>query len=219
MVVDADGAEIAAGIHVINIEQIKAARAMLDLSQRQLAKCAGVSIATLNNIERGVQTDPKISTMNAIQQALEARGITFTNAYEGVGVLLTPRKNNAVGATVLVVDDSKEDRALYKNWLGKAARKKYHIIEADNAHAGYGAFVKYRPDCIVLDFKMYGSDGFQLLAEMKRDHARLPPIIFVTGIHSEVLKESAERQGVHAYLDKKSVTKERFNEAIERALA
>jgi len=48
---------------------------MLGISQKQLAKKAGVAIATLNNIERGVQTDPKISTIKAIQGALEKDGI------------------------------------------------------------------------------------------------------------------------------------------------
>ncbi|MDR3448915.1 MAG: response regulator [Alphaproteobacteria bacterium] len=204
---------------MIHPEQIRAARAMLSLSQRQLAKKAGVSVATLNNIERGAQTDPKISTITAIQQALESRGVEFTNAYEGAGVLLKPMRNGDAGATVLIVDDSREDRLLYKNWLGKSAHKKYRVVEADNARSGYGAFIESHPDCIVLDFKMYGSDGFQMLAEMKKDHVRLPPIVFVTGLHNDVLKESAERQGVAAYLEKKNLTKERFHEAIERALA
>lgn len=192
---------------------------MLNLSQKQLAKKAGLSVATLNNIERGAQTDPKMSTLNAIRHTLEATGIEFTNAYEGIGVLLKPRKNHASDATVLIVDDSKEDRTLYRNWLGKSASKKYHVIEADSARAGYGAFVEHHPDCIVLDFKMYGTDGFQLLAEMKKDHGRLPPIVFVTGLHNDVLKESAEKQGVSAYLNKRNVTREGFYEAIERALA
>jgi len=98
-------------------KQIKAARAMLNLSQKQLAKKAGVSIATLNNIERGAQTDPKISTINAIQQALEAEGIEFAQVHDGISVLLKPKKNITSDATVLIIDDSKEDRTLYKNWV------------------------------------------------------------------------------------------------------
>jgi len=204
---------------VINLEQIKAARAMLSLSQRQLAKKAGVSIATLNNIERGAQVDPKISTIRAIQQALESKGIVFTNQYEGMGVLLKPMKNGMSNATILVIDDSKEDRTLYKHWLTKSDGKKYRIIEAEDARSGYSAFLEHRPDCIVLDFKMYGMDGFQLLAEMKKDYTRLPPIVFVTGLHNDVLMECAERQGVSAYIDKKNITREGFCETVERALA
>lgn len=57
--------------------QIRAARAMLDLTQADLAKRAGISKTGLNNIERG-SSDPKASTLRAIQQALELAGIEFT---------------------------------------------------------------------------------------------------------------------------------------------
>jgi len=207
------------GIVLISLEQIKAARAMLNLSQKQLAKKSGLSVATLNNIERGAQLDPKLSTMTAIREALEAKGIQFLDEYEGIGIRLKPQKNRTQGATILIVDDGKADRTLYKHWLGNAAGRKYRVVEADNARAGYGAFIEHRPDCIVLDFKMYGMDGFQMLAEMKKDHTKIPPIVFVTGLHNDVLRESAQRQGVCAYLDKKNVTKEGFYAAIDRALA
>jgi CheY-like chemotaxis protein/DNA-binding Xre family transcriptional regulator len=207
------------GVFVISLEQIKAARAMLNLSQKQLAQKAGLSVATLNNIERGVQLDPKVSTITAIQQALESKGIDFTDEYEGIGVRLKPSRSHAAINTILIVDDSVEDRTLYKHWLARAAGKKYRVVEADNARSGYGAFAEYRPDCIVLDFKMQGMDGFQLLTEIKKDHTKLPPVVFVTGLNNNTLKEGAERQGVSAYLDKKNMTKEGFYEAIERALA
>jgi light-regulated signal transduction histidine kinase (bacteriophytochrome) len=122
---------------VISLEQIKAARAMLDISQRQLAKRAGVSVATLNNIERGVQIDPKVSTIRAIQQALESQGIEFTDEYEGIGLRFKPVKGSAAINTILIVDDSKEDRTLYKHWLARASGKKYRVVEAEDARSGY----------------------------------------------------------------------------------
>ena len=61
----------------ISASQIRAARAMLAMKQSELAKLAGVSLATLNNIEREIG-DPRISTLNAIQQALETVGIMMT---------------------------------------------------------------------------------------------------------------------------------------------
>ncbi len=57
---------------MITTEQIRAARAMLHLGQKELAEKAEVSVATYNNIERGAQTDPKLSTINSIQQAFAA---------------------------------------------------------------------------------------------------------------------------------------------------
>jgi len=57
--------------------QIRAARAMLDWTQGELAKRAGISKTGLNNIERG-SADPKASTLTAIRRAIEDAGVEFT---------------------------------------------------------------------------------------------------------------------------------------------
>ncbi len=205
---------------MITMEQIRAARAMLGLSQRELAQQAGLSTGTLNNIERGVQTDPKISTLRAIQQALEAEGIEFTRQGTGsYGVQLAARRKTAKTIKLLIIDDSKTDRKLYKAWLTKQADKNYSIIEADNAKAGYDAFLKHKPACILLDFMMYGKDGFQLMVEMKKDHPLIPPIIFMTAMHGDTIRKNALALGVHSFLDKKKLTRERLCDAVSEALA
>ncbi|TGT35702.1 helix-turn-helix domain-containing protein [Mesorhizobium sp. M8A.F.Ca.ET.165.01.1.1] len=61
---------------MIRPEQIRGARAMLGLTQADLAKRAGLSTTGLNNVESG-GTDPKASTLRAIQAALEAAGVEF----------------------------------------------------------------------------------------------------------------------------------------------
>src|SRR5690606_34854053 len=92
---------------MITIEQIKAARVMLNLKQADLAKKAGISVATLNNLERGAQTDPKLSTLTSIRETLESEGIEFTNdALGGAGVSLKPKYENAMRATTLIIDDN-----------------------------------------------------------------------------------------------------------------
>ncbi len=195
---------------------------MLGLKQHELAEKAGLSTGTLNNIERGVQTDPKLSTLKAIQKALEAEGIQFTEGETGeLGIRLKPPHPHPYSGTItlLIIDDSQSDRKLYKAWLGKQPDKKYKIIEAGNAKEGYEAFIKYTPACIILDFMMYGKDGFQLLIEMKRENPEIPPIIFVTAMHSDVVEKDAIALGVHTYLDKKNLTKERLYNAVTKALS
>lgn len=49
---------------------------MLGLTQAELASRANISTTGLNNIERGA-SDPKVSTLRALQEALEAAGIIF----------------------------------------------------------------------------------------------------------------------------------------------
>jgi predicted transcriptional regulator len=66
------------GCCMITPQQIRGARALVGLTQAELAKRAGLSTTGLNNIERGV-ADPKASTLRAIQSALEAAGVEFTD--------------------------------------------------------------------------------------------------------------------------------------------
>lgn len=77
-------------------EQIKAARAMLDLKQAELADLAGISLATLNNIERGA--DSRVSTVDKIRRALESKGIVFTGGTDGPPGLTLVSPLNKKGA-------------------------------------------------------------------------------------------------------------------------
>ena len=59
---------------MISAAQIRAGRSLLNVKQSELAKAAGISLATLNNIERSVG-DPRASTLEAIERALFLAGI------------------------------------------------------------------------------------------------------------------------------------------------
>ena len=66
--------------------QLRMARAAVGWGVRELAEKAGVTANTVTRIENGA--DAKQSTMDALQRALEAAGIEFTNG-EQPGVRLT----------------------------------------------------------------------------------------------------------------------------------
>jgi predicted transcriptional regulator len=74
---------------MITPEQIRGARAMLRMTQAELAKRARISATGLNNIERGT-ADSRASTLRAIQAVLESAGVEFTNGGKP-GISLTKR--------------------------------------------------------------------------------------------------------------------------------
>ena len=63
-------------IRMISPMQIRAARALINISRAELAVAADISSTALANIERK-ESDPRSSTLQRIQAALEARGVMF----------------------------------------------------------------------------------------------------------------------------------------------
>ena len=61
---------------MISASQIRAARALLDFSQSELAARAGVSANTVSNIEKG-ETQPAADTVRRLELCFEAAGIEF----------------------------------------------------------------------------------------------------------------------------------------------
>jgi transcriptional regulator with XRE-family HTH domain len=61
---------------MISAQQIRAARMLIGWKQTDLAAASGVAEVSIKNIERGA-TDPRSSTLNAIQKAFEKAGVVF----------------------------------------------------------------------------------------------------------------------------------------------
>lgn len=74
-------------------EQLRMARAALQIGVRDLAELAGVSFTTINRFENG-KSGLQLSTAEAIRSALEAQGIQFLEAGQiaaGNGLTFTPK--------------------------------------------------------------------------------------------------------------------------------
>lgn len=75
----------------IDRAQIRAARALLNWTQPDLADAAGIALATLKRFETGMRT-PIPVVKAAIVGALEGAGIEFQNDGKRAGVTLGVRK-------------------------------------------------------------------------------------------------------------------------------
>jgi predicted transcriptional regulator len=72
-------------------EQCRAARAWLDISQKELADAAEVATSTIKDFESGRRT-PMAKNLGAIRVYLETRGVRFVVDGESAG-LLAPVSN------------------------------------------------------------------------------------------------------------------------------
>jgi transcriptional regulator with XRE-family HTH domain len=72
--------------------QCRAARGLLDWSQRDLAEQAGVGIVTVRQLEAGTH-EPRRATLDVVQRALETAGVEFIDENGGgPGVRLRNRQ-------------------------------------------------------------------------------------------------------------------------------
>lgn len=69
----------------ITVRQIKAARALLEWRQEDLSVRSGISLATINKLEREIGS-PRAFTLDILQKTFQQNGVEFT---EGPGVRLS----------------------------------------------------------------------------------------------------------------------------------
>jgi transcriptional regulator with XRE-family HTH domain len=79
------------GAIVIKKEQLRAARALLGWSQTKLSERAGMSLPTVKRVETGRGAKVSDEARQALQAALEAAGIEFTNG-DAPGVRLRAKR-------------------------------------------------------------------------------------------------------------------------------
>lgn len=72
---------------MLTAEQIRAARALVRMDQRQLAEAAGVSVETIKRLEgmAGRLTKVRVDTLDAIHSALADRVEFLDGPYSGDG--------------------------------------------------------------------------------------------------------------------------------------
>jgi DNA-binding NtrC family response regulator len=112
--------------------------------------------------------------------------------------LKTGDSENKMPAKFLLVDDEED----YINTLSE--RLELRGLGADVVHDGAGALsylARHEPDVVVLDIRMPGMDGIEVLRQIKRDHPTVE-VVMATGHGSAVEEKLARQLGAFAYFGK-----------------
>jgi PAS domain S-box-containing protein len=121
--------------------------------------------------------------------------------------------------TVLIVDDSLEDRLVYRRYLQQDQEHNYTILEADLGEEALELCQQHKPDGILLDFLLPDSDGLEFLAELKQQIPNyLPAVIMLTGYGNEAIAVQAMKSGVQDYLVKGQTTAEHLYTTVNSAI-
>jgi len=113
--------------------------------------------------------------------------------------------------TILIIDDSDEDRLLYKRYLDSD----YNVLEADLGSKGINLIREIKPSCVLLDYRLPDIDGLEIMREIcQAPLLEAPAIVFLTGFADTQLVVSAMQAGAQDFLEKGRATPSSLKQAV-----
>jgi CheY-like chemotaxis protein len=100
---------------------------------------------------------------------------------------------------VLVVDDSEDLRALVAEALRKLGG--YQVVTAEDGIQGLERYFEVHPACVVIDIKMSGLDGYQLIRALRGDpDSAATPLVVLSAMVQEADRLAGLLSGADEYL-------------------
>jgi two-component system cell cycle response regulator DivK len=101
----------------------------------------------------------------------------------------------------MVVEDFDDTRTMLKSLLEMSG---YTVVEAANGRVAVAMVKRKCPDLILMDLNMPELDGLAATEQIRqcRDHCKKVPIVAVSALDTEGIKEAAFEAGCNEYLTK-----------------
>ncbi len=119
--------------------------------------------------------------------------------------------------SILIIDDSEDDRLLYRRSLQKATDFTYETRETADGDSGLVQLQEDTPDCILLDYSLPGCDGIEVLKRI-RAVDQFVPVVMMTGQGNEAIAVTAMKEGAQHYIPKSSITPASIQRVIRGAI-
>lgn len=120
---------------------------------------------------------------------------------------------------VLIIEDDRIDREIYKRRLRHSTPFHFEFAECDSAAAGIEMSNRWSPDCILLDFSLPDMDGLQVLPRLRGQNDRLPcAVVMLTAFGGEELAVHAMKSGAMDYLPKGQLAAEGLPHTVVSAI-
>lgn len=118
---------------------------------------------------------------------------------------------------VLIIDDSEDDRQLYRRALSKGGDALYSFVEAADGEDGLHQIETSAPDCVLLDYSLPGRNGIEVLKRIRAQHAFVP-VVILTGQGNENVAVAAIKEGAQDYIVKSTITPESLERVVRVAV-
>lgn len=102
-------------------------------------------------------------------------------------------------ATILVADDDQSIRSLLQSFLESEG---FSTVEAKSGRDVIPAITKHRPDVLIMDVRMPGMSGLDVLDQMKKMHIDDVPVLTMTAYGTSSIAIEAIQRGAYDYVTK-----------------
>lgn len=114
---------------------------------------------------------------------------------------------------VLIIDD--EDALL--DAITASLSDSFHILTAKDGESGLKEAFAAHPDLIILDYKMPGMNGIEVLEKLRADEwGKLVPVFFATNSYEPELVNKVMLGGVKDYIIKADISMDALKDQILR---
>jgi signal transduction histidine kinase len=124
--------------------------------------------------------------------------------------------NGAMPHHILLVDDDEVDRLAIRRAL-RACGMDIRVDEASDAAEALNTVSKGAPDCILLDYRLPGHDGIDILRSL-RERSPDAPVVILTGHGDERTAVELMKAGASDYIAKSELTPERLLQSVRSAM-
>ncbi len=126
---------------------------------------------------------------------------------------MTPKKS------ILIIDDSAEDRSTYRRYLKGEEELNLDIYECETGEEALELCLDIRPDLILVDYLLPDMDGLELI-ETCREIKGLSKVqaVLLTGQGNEAVALAAMKKNLRDYLIKGQLTPESLRQTVRKAL-
>jgi signal transduction histidine kinase len=121
--------------------------------------------------------------------------------------------------TLLIIDDSTEDRATVARYVAHDPKCEYRIVEAAGVAEGLARVADSKPDCVVLDDFMADGNALDFLRSARGEDERVPfPVVIFTGAADPEAAVALMKAGAHDYLTKSDPAANAMRLAVDKAI-
>lgn len=118
-------------------------------------------------------------------------------------------------AKILTIDDEVGFTGMITEYF---SARGYQVFVASRGVKGIEIIQNEKPDIVLIDLKMPGIDGDQVVSQLKSIHPEAKPIIITAFIDEGKTKKRLEEAGVYAYFEKPLSSLKDLEDTIEQAL-